>query len=476
MSVDKKIKYNVQGGVKNYLGKQKEVKAPLKWQSSPDHPKTELAYITEAEKDLLVKKDLHGSLQGGVNRGPSGIMSLNGYGSIDSSGRDVGMSGAATSDAEAGRNTANTRAESPSRNLPPGVRDKALQGYRDAFINAGGGQKVNAGFFGGKYNDTVSAMDIASAKAARNNPNNRFAKAAYKNTRGRNFGGLGSLLMGALGLFTGIPGLGLAFSKKGMNFLNKKFRGVNPDGTTRTQAQYEQSMYDKRQQNRVTKLLKAKNRGYNQIGFGDFTKKTVDFTPNQQALLDDLIAQGYGPTTLDADNPAFQNDLGNPDMMNLNDVQSIVEASQVPQGIPFNANTLQNEKFDPNDISTWYDTHPATGEAVMTPSFKEFFQDTGDPLNPRTVYDSYEFKDTGNPFKAEAWQRPYSYDGSVKEGVMGIDVGYPSNDLMADASAPGNNFLYNTGNPYKDNLYNEDGEYDPYGIKGEPEVKEIATT
>ena len=140
------MKYDVQGGVKNYLGKQKEVMAPLKWKSSPDHPETELAYITKAEKDLLVKKDLHGSLKGGANKGPSGIMSLNGYGSIEG-GRDVGMSGAATSDAEAGRTTANTRAEGPgSSNLPPGVRDKGLDDYRSAFIAAGGGQRVNPGF------------------------------------------------------------------------------------------------------------------------------------------------------------------------------------------------------------------------------------------------------------------------------------------------------------------------------------------
>ena len=59
-----------QGGVKNYLGEQPMVSAPKYWQSSPDHPTTELAYITPAEKDLLVKQDLHGSLKGGVNRGP----------------------------------------------------------------------------------------------------------------------------------------------------------------------------------------------------------------------------------------------------------------------------------------------------------------------------------------------------------------------------------------------------------------------
>jgi len=174
MAIDKRISYDVQGGVKNYLGKQKEVTAPVKWKSSPDHPETELAYITKAEKDLLVKKDLHGSLNGGVNRGPSGIMSLNGFGSKDAAGNEVGMSGAATSDAEAGRNTANTRAEGPGRNLPPGVRDKGLDDYRNQFIAAGGGQRVNPGFFDSR--NTVSPAELARARA--------FNPAAFKATRG----------------------------------------------------------------------------------------------------------------------------------------------------------------------------------------------------------------------------------------------------------------------------------------------------
>ena len=100
MAIDKRISYDVQGGVKNYLGKQKEVTAPVKWKSSPDHPETELAYITKAEKDLLVKKDLHGSLKGGVNRGPSGIMSLNGFRISEDVSQNV--SGTAASAAETG--------------------------------------------------------------------------------------------------------------------------------------------------------------------------------------------------------------------------------------------------------------------------------------------------------------------------------------------------------------------------------------
>ncbi len=198
MTVDKKINYEIQGGARNYLGKQKQVKAPVKWKSSPDSPETELAYITKAEKDLLVKKDLHGSLQGGVNRGPSGIMSLDGYGSFDGPdpNKDTGMSGTATSDAEAGLDTADTRAEGPgSGNLPPGVRDKGLEDYRNQFIAAGGGQRVNPGFFDSR--NTVSPAELAAAR--------RFDPVSFGKSRSR---GIMDLISGG-GLFGNlIRGLG----------------------------------------------------------------------------------------------------------------------------------------------------------------------------------------------------------------------------------------------------------------------------
>ena len=78
MAVDKKINYAIQGGGPNYLGKQKMVKAPKKWKSSPTHPEAHLAYITDKEQDLLIKKNLYGSLKGKPNKGPSGIVSLQG--------------------------------------------------------------------------------------------------------------------------------------------------------------------------------------------------------------------------------------------------------------------------------------------------------------------------------------------------------------------------------------------------------------
>ena len=90
--IEKKISYDIniekpsktkpvkQGGVLNYLGKQKTVNAPIHWRSSPKHPIAHLAYITKDEEKILVDLDLYGSLKGKPNKGPSGIMSLNGGG------------------------------------------------------------------------------------------------------------------------------------------------------------------------------------------------------------------------------------------------------------------------------------------------------------------------------------------------------------------------------------------------------------
>ena len=90
-----------QGGMKNYLGIQPLAKdAPRYWQSSPDSPPTELAYITDQEKELLLQANLHDSLGAGVpNQGPDGIMSLDGMGigdeaydqAVDQSGSEAAI-------------------------------------------------------------------------------------------------------------------------------------------------------------------------------------------------------------------------------------------------------------------------------------------------------------------------------------------------------------------------------------------------
>ena len=82
-----------QGGMKNYLGNQPMVTAPKFWRSGPDSPPTELAYITDAEKDMIMRADLHGSLSQGPNEGPSGIMSLDSQGDYTQDRSPAGTAG-----------------------------------------------------------------------------------------------------------------------------------------------------------------------------------------------------------------------------------------------------------------------------------------------------------------------------------------------------------------------------------------------
>jgi hypothetical protein len=110
--IEKKISYDIniekpsktkpvkQGGVFNYLGKQKTVNAPVKWRSSKDHPIAHLSYITKDEEKILIDLNLYGSLKGKPNRGPFGLPSLQGSGG--GSGGDGGSSGGDSSSSDSG--------------------------------------------------------------------------------------------------------------------------------------------------------------------------------------------------------------------------------------------------------------------------------------------------------------------------------------------------------------------------------------
>ena len=172
----------------------------------------------------------------------------------------------------------------------------------------------------------VSAKDIARSKRefVQNLNHNNAVRAAqtgqkftpYKGgsrPQGGSLGGLGSLIMSGLGMLMGIPGLGLLTGglgslkdKLGDTFgnFNEKMRGINPvTGKANTQAEYEAMVADRRTQSRIDKMQDRINRGYNQIGFGDFTKTTGPITDNQRATLAGLLGQKdrfgnqFGPST-----------------------------------------------------------------------------------------------------------------------------------------------------------------------------------
>ena len=315
MAIDKRISYDVQGGVKNYLGKQKEVTAPVKWKSSPGHPETELAYITKAEKDLLVKKDLHGSLKGGVNRGPSGIMSLNGWGSADP-GQNV--SGAAASAAETGSSNSRDRAQVRSEmsgsgpSLPPGVTSQTAKDFRSAAIAAGAGQRVNPGFFDSR--NTVSPAELARARA--------FNPAAFKATRG---GGLMNLITGGGFLGNIIRSLGQRFGLgKTYNEPTYDMSGINntrvyenilgPSTNPNNLDIYNEFVDEEDNEEYDTQLFKFDPTNFNKTRNLDVGELVAELTNKQKKLLDQR--RGMYPDILGdqemLDNISSENDPDNP--------------------------------------------------------------------------------------------------------------------------------------------------------------------
>ncbi|HUU86739.1 MAG TPA: hypothetical protein VMX17_03205 [Candidatus Glassbacteria bacterium] len=178
MAIDKKIDYEIQGGVRNYRPSEM-ITAPKIAKSSPDTPTAKLAYITPEEEDILIDLNLYGSLKGKPNRGPSGLPSLEGdFGGPGGFGGFQG--GGDYSSAETG-NSSGFDGTGGGPKLPPGVNPKGsqlAQDLRSSFIAAGGGQRVNPGFFDSR--NTISPIELARAR----NFNNPFARQAMRNTRG----------------------------------------------------------------------------------------------------------------------------------------------------------------------------------------------------------------------------------------------------------------------------------------------------
>ena len=129
--IDKSLRMKpaIQGGGLNYLGKQKMVTAPKKWLSSPDHEPAELAYITEKEKDILIDLDLYGSLNGKPNRGPAGIMSL--QGDLGGYGGSGGSSSSGSSGGDGNRDRFRTQPAPAPERVDPALQRAVEQKAKD---------------------------------------------------------------------------------------------------------------------------------------------------------------------------------------------------------------------------------------------------------------------------------------------------------------------------------------------------------
>ena len=205
MAVDKKIRYEdkgptMQGGVQNYLGKQPQVMAPRKWKSAPDKPETELAYITKAEKDLILKANIHGGLEKGPNMGPSGIMSLDSFGDADA-GMSGGLSGGDVSAAESGSSFAGANT----------ISDSYGAGLRGGYIASGAGS-------GTRLNEPQSVLDVVKGLQSK-----------YNFNPNRRSGMLGNVVSGIMGLINPLAGLftrGINYARENLGPTFDRFRNA----------------------------------------------------------------------------------------------------------------------------------------------------------------------------------------------------------------------------------------------------------
>jgi len=234
--------------------KGKSVNVPTSFQARSHSTPVNLAYVTPQEQGIL-----QALKPGTPHEGPMGLPN---YDDFDAAGNY--RSGAAMSAAESGKHTSDT--------LAAGISNQELQDIRSGAIAAGAGQTVNPGWFGPRHRPGISKDDLRAAK--------RFAPKAYRATRGSPFG-IGNLFRGAMSMFGGWPG-------KAMSLLSRidprQLRGKNPDGSWRTQQQYEDARTNRRNTKRMDYLSDRKSRG---LGYG---KKAYG----------DLLGQGYSDTFQDA--------------------------------------------------------------------------------------------------------------------------------------------------------------------------------
>ena len=285
-----------QGGMKNFLGEQPMVSAPKYWQSAPDHEMTELAYITPKERDILVNLDLYNSMDGAPNEGPSGIMSLNGWGSTDSNQNRAGssISGAMDKDsghADWGGASGAKHGSTKTQTMTPAQLKLAEQ---------------------------KNAADLGLDLSNKNDYNKFHSLGRHKfNPNKKGLGGIGSLLASLFGFAMGIPGLGLLTGgfdklKGGLGSLNETLADWREKTTGyRTQAEWEAARQDRIKNKRVRNLLdrKAKGLNYSEKALNELTMGSMPGTYGELEAMGNIDKGRYGKDSNAMRNPSVVDTL-----------------------------------------------------------------------------------------------------------------------------------------------------------------------
>ena len=192
-----------QGGMKNYLGEQEMVSAPKKWRSGPDSPPTELAYITQPEKDMIMKANIHGSLAGGPNEGPSGIISLDSQGDYTRDRSPGAYDSGPAGDTGGGSSQQNLRDRAMNEKMMKDLLTGNIKDLPDNFKS----QTSAPGKLTRKYSDLPEWMNVKTGVDKFGNPvyKRKHMASAYKSYGTPSF--FGNLFSRGAPGYRGIKGL-----------------------------------------------------------------------------------------------------------------------------------------------------------------------------------------------------------------------------------------------------------------------------
>ena len=239
----------------------------------------------------------------------------------------------------------------------------------------------------------------------------------------RGGGGLSGLLTSIAGLFMGIPGLGLLTGGlgkigEGIGSLNETLGDFREKTTGfRTQAEYDAARQQRQLQGRLDNLYDRKAKGKS------FSQKNIDMLESQYGLspstAQDVLTgrdlkgftESRGLQTPQTFSDPFANTVGTTTKVNApaNDAVS----STVPQDLDEIGKGAGYVGYDKNELA-------AIAAGTKTPKLGDLTSFIG-PLATVTARERQLKNYFDSPIQPK------------KEGIMDIDVGYPSNDLMADA-------------------------------------------
>jgi len=398
MTVDKRISYEEQGGVKNYKPSEM-VTVPKIAKSSPKHPETELAYITKKEKDLLVKKDIHNSLKGKPNKGPGGIISLNG----DFEDMVRGITGADISAAE--------RGEGPRG----AMTNKEAQDFRSAAIAAGAGQRVNPGFFDDR--NTVSKAELARAK--------KFAPKAFAKTRG----GFGNFIKGGGILGAILGGIGRAFGL-GKRYNTPYDRPEFAPGFAMNPPQMQYDVGNELLEKLANEEL-AKQQS-NNLGGGFVTATGPDFNSLLNQNRNTLANVEFNRMGSYLDGVTDQELYGKSNLTGPDFLKSFEGIYSLPEKEDFLGNTSENYKIKSNTIS------PYQAKSDIAPQFQNLVKLAGMNETQQKMIDSaanmYGKVNPGEKLDATTQQEIFDsvkkFDTKAKDKTFGLFGGQEADPLQ----------------------------------------------